>query len=187
MAHLVHSINVTVNGGCHHEDVVADIEHHEYALALLESASFVVLGRKTFDLFEDFWPAATTRRDLPPHVTGFARELGSKRKYVLSSRELGTDWENTFLLRGPGLDPLRKVLATAAGKVVVFGSPSLGASLATAGLLDELHVVLQPIISVAGRKAYEGVEARPVLSLIDSRQFASGVVLLRYAAKTVSG
>lgn len=183
MAHVVHSINVTLNGGCYHEDVVADIEHHEHALGLLKSASFVLLGRNTFDLFEDFWPEAVARHDLPSHVTEFARELRSKPKYVLSSRELSTDWENTFLLCGPSLDPLRKVLAEATGKVVVFGSPSLGASLATAGLLNELHVFLQPFISVAGRKAYEGVEARMVLSLIESRPFESGVVLLRYAAE----
>ena len=182
MAQVVHSINVTVNGGCYHEDVVADREHHEYALDLLRSASFVLLGRGTFDLFKDFWPGAATREDLPPHVTDFARELSRKRKHVLSSRALTTDWENTFLLRGPSLDPLRKVLADTSGKVVVFGSPSLGASLVTAGLLNELHVVLQPFISAAGPKAYEGVEGRRIFSLVESRPFESGVVLLRYVA-----
>jgi len=91
MAQIIHSINVTVNGGCYHEDVAADIEHHGYALKLPESASFVLLGRNTFDLFAGFWPGAATNHDLPSHVTELARELRGKRKYVLSARELTAD------------------------------------------------------------------------------------------------
>lgn len=74
MAHVIHSINTTVNGGCHHEDVVADEAHHEYALRLLARAEGMLLGRTTFDLFAGFWPAAISRTTRPQgtHAAGSA-------------------------------------------------------------------------------------------------------------------
>jgi len=181
MAYVIHSINVTVNGGCHYEDVVADEEHHEYALSLLGSASFVLLGRGTYDLFAAFWPEAALRGDLPSYVVDFARELNAKPKYVLSSRDMKPDWNNTHLLRGPSLDPVRQLLSTTpTGRAVVFGSPSLGTSLVAAKLLDEMHLVLQPLIGAKTRTAYEGIEVRKALTLLENRPFGSGATLLRY-------
>jgi dihydrofolate reductase len=189
MAHVIHSINTTLNGGCHHEDVVADREHHGYALELLTRAEGVLLGRATFDLFADYWPEAIARPDLPPDVRALARELLAKPKYVLSSRDLETDWRNTHRLRGPSLDPVRELLAGTAGSLVVFGSPALGTSLAVADLLDEVHLVLQPFVSAGTRRVYEWVGDRKALTLLEVRSFESGVTLLRYASggrKTVT-
>jgi dihydrofolate reductase len=161
---------------------MADHEHHEYTRSLLVSAGFVLLGRGTFDLFEAFWPNAVLRRDLPSHIIDFARELTEKPKYILSNRDLDTHWNNVFLLRGSSLDSIRQLFSSTTERVVVFGSPSLGASLAAAGLVDELHLVLQPFIGVQQPRAYEGMQARKALSLLESRAFASGAIVLRYAS-----
>ncbi len=182
MAYVVHSINVTANGTCHHEDVVADREHHGYARDLLASAGSLLLGRGTFDLFEAFWPSAATRADLPSHVVGFARDLAEKPKYIVSGRELVSTWSAVRLLRGPHLDSVREFLASTTERVVVFGSPSLGASLAAAKLVEEFHLVLQPIIGVRPPRAYERLQERQGLALIESQPFASGAIVLRYAA-----
>jgi dihydrofolate reductase len=182
MAYVIHSINTTLNGGCHHEDVVADHEHHAYALELLARAEGVLLGRATFDLFADFWPEAVARTDLPPHVRALARELQAKPKYVLSSRDLETDWRNTHRLRGPSLDTVRELLAGTAGNLVVFGSPALSSSLVAAGLIDEMHLLLQPFVSAGTRRVYEWTGDRKALTLREARSFISGVILLRYAS-----
>jgi len=183
MAHVIHSINTTVSGSCHHADAVVDEDHHAYALDLLKLANAVLLGRNTFDLFASFWPEAAHRRDLPSHMIDFAIELDAKAKYVLSSRGLETAWKNTELLQGPGLGEAKRLIHGARGTVVVFGSPALGASLAAAELIDEIHVVIQPFIGVESPRAFEGLSDRKKLSLLEARPFRSGAVLLRYAEK----
>jgi dihydrofolate reductase len=180
MAHVIHSINIAAGGSCHHTDTVADEEHHRYATDLLTQASAVVLGRNTFDLFASFWPDVVNRTDLPPYVTDFASELDAKPKYVATSRAVETGWNNTRVLHGPGLGEVRQLVANTPGSIVVFGSPKLGASLIAAGLVQELHVVVQPFIGQAAVRAFEGLESRKQLTRLEVRPFQSGAVLLRY-------
>jgi dihydrofolate reductase len=183
MARLLHSINVSITGSAHHEDVLADDEHHEYALQLLKSASGVLLGRNTFDLFASFWPLAAARQDLPPITRSFAAELDLKPKLVLSSTKVPTSWHNTLPVQGPALGALRDKVQELPGTIVLFGSPSLGASLATAGMLAELHILLQPFLVDSGPQAYAGLPDKRQLTLLEARRFKSGVVLLRYATE----
>jgi len=179
-ARIIHSINVTVGGTCHHADTISDEEHHQYAIDLLAPASALLLGRNTFDLFASFWPQAVNSPDLPAYMKSLAAELDAKPKYVVSSRSLDTDWKNSRLLRGPDLGEVRKLKSSTTGTMVVFGSPGLGTSLAAAGLVDELHVLVQPLIGTAGKRAFDGLDARKDLVFLEARPFRSGAVLLRY-------
>lgn len=179
MAFVIHSLNATLSGTCHHQDAVADQAHHQYALELLRSASALLLGRNTFDLFEQFWPAAVQRDDLPGHVVQLARELQRHSKFVVTGRELHTEWSNTQRLSA-GLDDVRRLFASVAGRVVILGSPSLGASLLQAGLVHELQVMMQPYIGVQPPVWCAAHEARLPLTLLQARPLESGAVLLRY-------
>ena len=181
MAHVIHSINVTVGGSCDHTEAVADEEHHRYALDLLTSADAVLFGRNTFDLFASFWPAAADKTDLPSCMTSFAAELNDKPKYVVSSRSPGTAWKSTTWLHGPELDEVTQFIERATGTVVIFGSPGLGTSLAAVGLVHEIHILVQPFVGATTRRAFAGLSIRKGLTLLEARSFRSGVVLLRYA------
>lgn len=64
MAHVIHSINITLSGTCYHGDAIADEEHHAYALDLVRSSAAVALGRNTFELFDTFWPSAVGNPEL---------------------------------------------------------------------------------------------------------------------------
>ena len=183
MAQVIHSINLTVTGSCHHEDAIADEEHHRYALDLLASASAVLLGRNTFEIFASFWPGIVNRSDIPSYMKDLAAELEAKPKYVVSSRSLDTQWKNTRLLRGPGLAEVRHFVSTAPGNVVLFGSPSLATALAAARLIHEIHVVAQPFIGPSPVRAFQELGARTRLLFMEARPFRSGAVLLRYVAE----
>ena len=183
MARILHSINVTLNGSCHHEEVVADQEHHEYALRLLTSASGVLLGRNTFNLFESFWPHAATSNDLPQHTRDFALELQVKPKLVVSSTSVPTTWENTTSIKGPGLDELKSRVRGLPGTIVLFGSPSLASSLANAGLLAEIHLLVQPLLSGSTVRAYSGLQDCKQVEILGVDRFQSGVILLRYGVE----
>ena len=180
MAHVVYSINITVAGSCHHEDAVPDEEHHRYALELLASADSVLLGRNTFDLFAHFWPEALTNDSLPTYMKDFAIELELTPKYVLTNRALATKWKNTIGLQGPELTEVRELITRTAGKLVMFGSPKLGASLINAGLINELHIVVQPLVGPNKVLAFQDLGVSTRISLIEARPFESGALLLRY-------
>lgn len=177
MARIVCSINATLAGTCHHEDVIADAEHHRYATALARSAAALLFGRTTYGLFAAFWPQARHRSDLPAEAVELAEVLDSRPRIVVSSREPEPCWPGTT--RVDGLEALRSVLAGIPGDVVLFGSPGLAGSLAGARMLGEIQVLLQPLFASRGPRLpplWQGRDFRAV----SAERFASGVVLLRY-------
>ncbi|MDQ2077209.1 dihydrofolate reductase family protein [Marinimicrobium sp. ABcell2] len=180
MAHVIHSINTTASGLCHHLDSIIDDAHHQYAIDLARSADALVLGRNTFDLFMEFWPNAATRSDLPEMTAALANALNTVPKLVISSRPIELTWNNTNHVRGPDLEPLKNELTKLAGTVVIFGSPRLATSLLNEGLINEIHILTQPFIGTEGPQAYRGLKKRAELDLIGTTQFPTGSVLLRY-------
>ena len=182
MARIIHSINATLSGTCFHEDVIADGEHHQYATELARSADALLLGRNTYDLFATFWPSAVHRNDLPDFVVSLAHVLTEKPKIVVSSSELNASWKNTARIDCPERDSLHATLSNLKGKIVLFGSPSLAGSLAAQDLLDEAHVLLQPLFSTRGPQLPCLWREQPLRNVSASR-FMSGVVFLRYEAE----
>jgi len=179
--HVIHSINMTLSGRADPRDAVVDAGHLRYARELVAGADALVLGRTTFDVFDAFWPQATTRDDLPGETLALALALQRIDKLVVSSRAVDTAWANTVHVRGPDLDALGTELARRNGTAIVFGSPALAASLRTAGLVDELHLLVQPFIGVDGPRAFPDAGARSPLDLLECRALGAGSVLLRYA------
>lgn len=185
MAYVVHSINATANGLCHHMDSIIDDAHHQYAIELTLSADALILGRNTFDLFMDFWPAAINTSDLPANTVALANAFNSIPKLIVSGRPIfGGDykltWNNVKHIQGPGFEKLKQELDKLDGTAVIFGSPGLASSLLAEGLIDELHVLAQPLIGVAGPQAFSELNNRIDLKLLGADSFESGVVLLRY-------
>lgn len=181
MAHVIHSINVTASGLCHPMDSVIDDAHHQYAIDLTLSADALILGRETFDLFMDFWPGAVDRGDLPEKTVALANAFNNIPKLIVSSREIDLSWNGTKHIRGPGLEAIRKELEKLKGTAVNFGSPGLASSLLSEGLVNEIHIVAQPIIGVEGPRAFSDLKERVNLTLLSADSFRSGAVLLRYS------
>ncbi|MGX5915012.1 dihydrofolate reductase family protein [Aliidiomarina sp. Khilg15.8] len=180
MAHVIHSINTTLSGSCYHLDSVTGDEHHAYATELTASADALVFGRNTFDLFMQFWPMALSRTDLPASTVALARVLARIPKLVVSSRPVELSWNNTRHVPGPDLARLKDELLQLNGRAVIFGSPGLSASLLNDGMVNELHVLVQPYIGVKGPQMYSGLLERAALALVDVRSLQEGSVLLRY-------
>ena len=180
MAKIIHSINVTLNGGCSHQDAIADLEHHAYAADLLGSADALLFGRTTFDLFAGFWPQAASNSELAPHVVSLGRALGRVRKYVLTKRPLLLDWDHTFPLSGPLELEIERLRQSMGGNLVIFGSPGLASSLAELDQIDEYHLLFQPFIVNAQPRLFESVGSRLALRLISVTPFVSGVLLTKF-------
>ncbi|WP_214324933.1 dihydrofolate reductase family protein [Nonomuraea sediminis] len=131
----------------------------------MAEADAMLLGRHTYDEFAAFWP---DQKD-----DEFADKMNGAKKYVVSTTVKEPSWQNTSVL---GLDDLR---ADRDETLSITGSPTLIRSLLSEGLLDELRLLVHPIVVGEGRKLFDGYGQVP-LRLIDSRTFGTGVLYLTY-------
>ncbi|UTM60179.1 dihydrofolate reductase family protein [Photobacterium sp. CCB-ST2H9] len=180
MAHLIYSLNMSLNGYCHPEDRVADQSRYEYALEVLLSADAFLLERATYDLLTPYWPEAVTKSDLPKYMQYLALELQSIPKYVVSSQPLTYAWHNTEVICGEGIDQVSQFLNGVSGTVVLFDSPALGAALVEAALINEYHLLVMPFIGTQEKRAFEGVKTKQKLALQVAQKLSKDMALLKY-------
>lgn len=145
-----------------------------YNQAEINGSAAFLLGRKTYDIFAGYWPTQTHNKD------GIADQLNNAPKFVVSSTLKSADWNNTTLISANFMDEIAKVKQQVNGNIGMAGSGTLVRSLLKAGLLDELHYMVHPIVVGRGEHFFkEGVDQLP-LKLIDTTTFSSGVVVLNY-------
>jgi dihydrofolate reductase len=131
----------------------------------------LLLGRVTYDGFAPVWP----------HVEGeFGDKFNSMPKYVVSSTLENPQWNNTHVLRGDVAEEARKLTQRYERDIVVHGSPQLAQTLMQHGLVDELRLVVYPVIVGAGKRLFTGTAAKQNLRLVETRTFNDGVHLLIY-------
>jgi len=145
----------------------------------------VLFGRRTYDLFEVFWPKALDGAGGDPRlryseIRDMAIWLNAARKLVFSRTRTAVSWSNTRLI--PTFDPLEieKMKREPGGDFLIFGSGSITSLLTQHGLIDEYQFVVTPVLLGDGRMLISGVSRRPRLELVESKVFPSGNVLLRY-------
>jgi len=109
-----------------------------------------------------------------------AERMNNLPKFVFSRVLDNVSWNNTTLLKGDLALEVRKMKAESDGNIVILGSGSLVAQLAPEGLIDELMIVVNPIVLGNGRTIFEGVREKLPLTLTRSRVFANGNLLLCY-------
>ncbi|MEW6035085.1 MAG: dihydrofolate reductase family protein [Candidatus Micrarchaeota archaeon] len=160
-----------------------DGEFNEFAIKQLKETDTILLGRKTYQLFEDFWPAAekdpaTARDDL--QVAGI---LGDTQKLVFSTTLSSVDWRNTTLVKKDAEKIVSQLKRQAGKDIAIFGSNNLCVSLVKAGLVDEFRIMVNPVAIGGGTRLLKGLGNTLGLELLKTRTFRSGNVLLYYRPK----
>jgi dihydrofolate reductase len=153
-----------------------DEDSLEFSRSLLRGASSVVMGRRTFELFLQYWPTARAREE-EPIISGFLTKLP---KLVFSRTLTSSNWENTQFVSRPAAEVIREEKKGDGGHILLVGSPNLLTSLWEEHLMDELHVRVQPVVLGKGRRLFPESDSRQSLALKECRMFASGVAGLRY-------
>jgi dihydrofolate reductase len=182
MRPLRYSINVTLDGCCHHEaGLPPDDESMGYWTAQMERADALIFGRVTYEMMESAWrqPASGAWPDwMGEREIPFAEAIDRARKYVVSSTLTGVDW-NAELVRGD-LGHVVQRLKDEPGEGLWVGGVTLPLALADLGLIDEYEFVVQPIIAGHGPTLLAGLHERIQLELVDRQEFRSGAVALRF-------
>lgn len=151
-----------------------DAEFNEQALDLISRVDLMLFGRITYELMAGYWPTDSARGDDPM----VAAAMNNTEKIVFSSTLNKADWEHTRLVKSDAAAEIRKLKALPGKDMVIFGSSDLGASLLEAGLIDEIHIVVAPILLGAGKPLFKGMRRRVPLKLLSVRQFKNENVLL---------
>jgi len=142
----------------------------------IAQADAVLLGRRTYQQFAKIWPSQGSKVPM-------ARFLNRSPKYVIAqkSESMGAlDWEPVTLLTGTLAEESMKLKAQPGENIQVPGSPRLVRSLLREGLLDELSLVICPVVIGKGMLLFDEVADRITLKLVESKTFTHGVLSVTY-------
>ena len=139
----------------------------------------VLLGRVTYQMFENYWPKILTKPRASKAEIAIANELTRMEKIVFSSKLKEVSWKNTRVVKGNVAEEVRMLKQAKGGGMIIFGSGTIISQLANAGLIDEYMLIVTPIVLGAGKQMFSGVK-KFSLEANKARLFKSGNVLLRY-------
>ncbi|VEG57360.1 deaminase-reductase domain-containing protein [Mycolicibacterium aurum] len=148
--------------------------------AQLGAADTLLLGRVTYDSFAGAWP---DREAEGGDDAAFAKIIGDARKIVVSRQALRFSWRNSEQLTGELVDGVTALKHQPGNDIAMSGSVSIVRQLLTAGLLDELHLLVHPIAVRSGERLFDEGEPIP-LTLLRSNVFETGVLHLIYTRDT---
>lgn len=178
MRKVIFAINITIDGYCGHESVIADDELHEYFTGLLRDTGVEILGRNTYHLMYPYWHDVAVDQSETPTVNEFARTFDSIPKIVFSTTLKSVEWNNTTLLHANLREEIMN-LKQQPGKNIFIGGLNIASQVAEWDLIDEYRFVVHPIIAGEGPRLFESVK-NLTLNLVGSKTFRSGVVALHY-------
>jgi dihydrofolate reductase len=150
-----------------------DEEMGQAVQAQMEQSDAMLLGRKTYQEFASYWPKQGSDVELADHMNGMP-------KYVVSNTLTSLDWQNSTLISGDVRGTLTALKSQPGKALGITGSGTLVRSLLRDGLLDELHLLVHPIVVEKGMRLFDGQGDRVPLTLAASKTFGSGVLYLTY-------
>jgi dihydrofolate reductase len=149
---------------------------NEFAVRQLHDLGALLFGRATYEGMASYWPTPQARED-DPVVTSL---MNGFPKYVFSHTLSSADWENTTLVPGDAGPAVAKLKEEDGLDLAVLGSATLTAGLLEQGLVDELRIMVNPILLGGGVSLFSAVTRRFPLTLLRTVVFPSGNVLLVY-------
>ncbi len=135
------------------------------------SADALLLGRVTYEGFAAAWPSREGE---------FADKFNSMPKYVVSSTLQQPAWTNTTVVSGDLAEEVARLRDEHEGDVVVHGSASLVQALVEGDLVDELRLMVFPVVLGSGKRLFGDTSGKKALRLVDSKTVGDGVAILIY-------
>jgi dihydrofolate reductase len=146
----------------------------QVALHILQetlAAEALLLGRATYEQFAARWPSRDGE---------FAAKYNSMPKYVVSSTLEEPEWNNSKLLEGDVMEGVSRLKRELDGEIVVHGSIQLARALIEHNLVDELRLMVYPVVLGAGERLFGELSDKKPLRLVDTRTVGDGITILTY-------
>jgi dihydrofolate reductase len=152
-------------------------EGDKFKLDETMASEALLLGRVTYEGFAKAWPTREGE---------FADKFNSMPKYVVSSTLKDPEWTNSTVLSGDVAEEVGKLKSELDGDVVVHGSPQLVQTLLEHDLVDELRLMVFPVVLGAGKRLFGETSDKKPLRLVDSKVVGDGVAIQVYAPAKAS-
>ncbi len=154
-----------------------DAEWNAFVAGNTKGDSTLVFGRVTYDLMASYWPTPMATKQ-----NGVVADKMNRASKLVFSRTLeNAAWNNTTVLKGDMPSEIRKLKQGDGLDMVILGSGSIVAQLAGHALVDELQLVVLPLILGSGKSLFGGMNGPLRLSRTSARTFGNGNVVLSYA------
>ena len=143
--------------------------------AAMVEADAMMFGRKTYEEFAAFWPSQSSDDQ------EFADYMNNTPKFVVSTTlEEPLEWNNSTLIDGDVAEEITKLKQQPGKDISISGSGILVRSLLQDDLLDELRLMVHPVVVGSGKRLFEEGSDQKALELVDSKTFSTGVLYLTY-------
>ena len=168
MKRVVFFMSVSLDGffeGPNHELDwhLVDDEFNAHAVAMLKAADTLIMGRITYELMAGYWPTATG--DYP----AVAELMNNTPKLVFSRTLKSVDWQNSRLATGSIADEVARLKQAPGDGLIHVGGNELAMEFLEKGLIDEIRIILTPIVLGSGNSLFAGLQKRCSLNLLSTR------------------
>ena len=162
--------------------LVWDDDYIKYINDITESVDTIIMGRKMVDGFIPFWIEVANKPDDPMHE--IAKKMVEIPKVVFTKTLSKSEWQNTDIATGDLRDEIAKLKnLDGLRDIIVYGGISFDSSLIKEKLIDEFYLFINPIVLGSGKTIFKDLKEIQKLTLIESKVFGCGLVLLHYGVK----
>jgi len=153
-----------------------DEEFNVFSIQQLNSVDMLLFGRVTYEMMAAFWSSAYALETDPV----VANLMNTKPKIVFSKTLAAAAWQNTRQVNTNFIEEVNRLKKSPGKDLIIFGSSDLAVTFLEAGLLDEIRILVNPILLGVGKPLFKGLQNRHHLKLLKTRTFKSGNVLFYY-------
>ena len=158
-----------------------DDELIKYAYKITESVDTILMGRKMTDVFISSWLDVMNKPDDPWYA--FSKKMIETPKVVFTKTLNKSRWINTDIATGDLVEEVSKIKSQNGRDIIVYGGASFDSSLIKEKLIDELYLFINPVAIGNGMTIFKDLNEIQKYTLIESKAFESGKILLRYEVK----
>jgi dihydrofolate reductase len=148
-----------------------DEDFDRYATDMLQSIDGILLGRRTYQLFADYWPSATGAD---------ADRINQLPKVVFSRTLKQVDWKNSRLVKDHVAEEVTRLKQQPGRDLALFGSADLASTFIQYGLIDEFRILVTPVVLGSGTRMFKDIKDPVALKLSEATTWSSGTLALYY-------
>ena len=152
-------------------------DSEKYAIELANSVDTILFGRVTYEMMANYWPSASPPTDNAVIID----KMNSLPKIVFSRTLERPEWNNTRLIKENIAEEILRMKKQPGRDMVIYGSGRIVSFLLNHDLIDEMHLLVNPVVLGSGKPLFTNIAYRHKMSLVGTSSFGSGVVALHYS------
>lgn len=162
------------------DNFIADEENLGFVCSLIADADAILMGRISFELLEAYWPTAADRPDASPNTIRYANWYNSVPRLVVSGTLKSGASEKVFIVKKNVLSEIERLKQLSGNRILIFGSPTLVDLLLSADLINNICLIVHPVLFGTGIPLFKKAGRVSQLKLLTSNKLANGTCCNQY-------